>query len=267
MQELLDAAWSYIDLGLPVIALTGKSPNGTVHHHGLNEPFTRDTDRMVVWTAFNHVRTTGVGIVIPFPYLVVDIDGEEGARAWMDDYSDIPDRWVAKTGRGLHLWYSHSEPTGNGKLADKLDLKGQGGYVAAPPSLHESGVRYQWLAEPSLDYPPMEAPDALTQWIAFREADRARAQVAKARRPRQQHRMLEDGKLWATLSFDGLIEGMGKSGDGNRNNYLHWAAATMAEESATEDDLQSLFDAAIAAGLTQRETRLTIRSAMKAAGR
>jgi hypothetical protein len=58
-----------------------------------------------------------------------------------------------------------------------------------------------------------------------------------------------------------------KDNEGNRNNYLHWAAATLAEEFATDEDLERLFDAAIAAGLTPVETKRTIRSAMKAAGR
>jgi hypothetical protein len=266
MNELTRAAFDYLHLGLPVIALTGKQPNGAVHPHGLSEPFPPHT-QVGVANAMEHPRTTGVGIVIPYPYLVVDIDGEEGARLWMRDYGDIPDRWVAQTGRGLHMWYSTMEPTGNGRLGDRLDLKGQGGYVAAPPSAHPDGGHYFWLAEPSLQYPPMEAPDALIRWITLRNADRARAQLSKERSPRVRHNMLEGGMLWATYSWDGLIENMTKAEAGNRNNYLHWAAATLAEEGATEEELQSLFDAAINAGLAHRETRMTIRSAMKAAGR
>lgn len=264
---VLDAAWRYIDMGLPVIALTGKAPNGIVHRHGLTEPLTSESDQMHVWNAFNHVKTTGVGIVIPFPYLVVDIDGEAGAQAWMRDFGDIPDRWVAKTGRGLHMWYSCMEPTGNGRLADALDLKGQGGYVAAPPSRHPDGHLYKWLAEPEMDFPPVEAPPALERWITLRNADRARAEIAKSLAPRERHEALENGMLYATWGWDSLIKGMAEAGEGNRNNYLHWAAATMAEEFATEDEFQYLFDAAVAAGLTRLETRRTIQSAMKAAGR
>jgi len=266
MHELTRSAMEYLDHGLPVIALAGKTPNGLVHRHGLSEPFPPGT-WVGVANAMEHPRTTGIGIVIPFPYLVVDIDGEEGARAWMADYGDIPDRWVARTGRGLHMWYACTEPTGNGKLADKLDLKGQGGYVAAPPSLHESGRKYAWIAEPDYTFGPMEAPESLERWITLRNSDRARVMARKDFSRTVRHSMLEDGMLWATLDFGGLLVGMGEAGAGNRNNYLHWAAATMSEEGATEDELQSLFDAAISAGLTHHETRATIRSAMKAAGR
>lgn len=265
MIGLADAAREYVALGLPVIALTGKRPNGRFHPHGLNEPFTTPSADLL--NAVTHASTTGVGIVVPFPYIVVDIDGEEGAQAWMSAYGDIPDRWVAKTARGLHMWYACTEPCGNGKLADKLDLKGQGGYVVAPPSEHPDGPVYEWLAEPSMDYPPMEAPDALLRWIELRNADRVRSQLQRDMLPRVRHKALEGGMLYSTLGWDGLLKGMAEAGEGNRNNYLHWAAAAMAEEGAVEDDLQYLFDTAVSAGLTQREARLTIRSAMKAAGR
>lgn len=265
MIGLADAAREYVALALPVIALNGKRPNGRFHPHGLNEPFTTPSAELL--NAVTHSSTTGVGIVIPYPYVVVDIDGEEGAQAWMRDFGDIPDRWVAKTGRGLHMWYASIEPCGNGKLAEKLDLKGQGGYVVAPPSLHPDGHHYEWIAEPAFGYPPMEVPEPLQRWIALRNADRARAQLQKDMLPRVRHSALEDGMLYSTLGWDGLIKGMAEAGEGNRNNYLHWAAASMATEGAVDEDLQSLYDAAVGAGLTQREARLTIRSAMKAAGR
>jgi len=254
-------------MNLPVIALAGKQPNGLVHPHGLLDAYTSDTD--ADWRrAFLHPRTTGVGIVIPFPYLVVDIDGEQGAIEWLDIFGDIPDRWVAKTARGLHMWYACWEPTGNGVLAPGLDLKGQGGYVAAPPSRHPSGHVYSWLVEPVLGEPPLEAPPALAEWIATRNFDRDRRMSAKSLIPRVTRRdPLQDGMLYATHNWDPLIEGMTKAPDGNRNNYLHWAAATMAEESATEDDLQYLFDTAVSAGLTRIEVRNTLRSAIRRAGR
>jgi hypothetical protein len=254
-------------MGLPVIALNGKTPNTHMHRNGLKDALGMDSNGEVFERSFRHPWTTGIGIVIPFPYLVVDIDGEAGARNWIDNYGDIPDRWVAKTGRGLHLWYACMEPTGSGRLAEQLDLKGQGGYVAAPPSQHPDGHRYTWLAEPSLDYPPMEAPPALVRWITLRNADQARARLAKEMLPRVHHAALEDGILYPTLGWEALVAKMAEAGSGNRNNYLHWAAATMAEEHATDEDLQALYDAAIAAGLTRRETLLTIRSAMKAAAR
>ena len=263
MDELTRAALNYIDYGLSVIALTGKQPNVTLHRHGLSEPLSPHSG---VSEAMTHPRTTGVAIVIPYPYIVVDVDGEVGAQNWLalaGESDFMPDRWVARTGRGLHLWYATETPCGNGRLAEQLDLKGQGGYVAAPPSRHPDGHTYAWLAAPTADLPPMEAPPALQRWIDLRESDRARAILSKQMTPWVRHAPLEDGILYATYGWDGLVTGMAAAGAGNRNNYLHWAAAVMSEEHATDDDFQALYDAAVAAGLHRSEVIATIRSARR----
>src|SRR5829696_5442263 len=52
--------------------------------------------------------------------------------------------------RGLHLYFRHPGgelPTRIG-LGNGLDLKGDGGYVVAPPSKHPSGANYEWIISP-----------------------------------------------------------------------------------------------------------------------
>lgn len=274
MPELLDAADHYIDLGLAVIALTGKTPNVKVHRHGLKDALSKEyaglKDRLA---AFTHPATTGIGILTSYPYFVVDIDGEEGAENWRalvaeDDF--IPERWVAKTGRGLHMWFAHEEQTGSMSLGRLLDLKGHGGYVAAPPSQHfdadgKPDYVYSWLLDPS-DGPPMSAPEALVRRIRAHNRDAQRSLVGKSHAKRIRHRPLEGGKLWADWGFEPLITGMAEAGDGNRNNYLHWAASAMAEEGAHDEEFDALREAALGNGLTSLEVRRTIRSARARSG-
>jgi hypothetical protein len=47
-------------------------------------------------------------------------------------------------GAGRHLYFAHPKVLlrNKGGLAPGIDLRGDGGYVVAPPSLHASGVRY-----------------------------------------------------------------------------------------------------------------------------
>jgi len=59
---------------------------------------------------------------------------------------------ISRTGGGgFHYYYQH--PGGVIKnsvkaLADKVDIRGDGGFVVAPPSLHKSGNNYRWEVGP-----------------------------------------------------------------------------------------------------------------------
>lgn len=58
--------------------------------------------------------------------------------------------WLSRTGRGIHQWFQHPGVTiGNrAGVRPHLDVRGDGGYVVAPPSLHASGRRYEWITPP-----------------------------------------------------------------------------------------------------------------------
>lgn len=272
MRTLTAAAAEYLNLGLPVIALTGKTPNVSIHRTGLTNPIVgkveTDDDEELLARVFLHPDTTGVGIVIPFPYVVVDIDGEAGAVQFRDEYK--PDAahdltWAAKTGRGMHLWYACSTPTGSIKLGPNLDLKGQKSYVAAPPSRHPDGHVYEWLSAPDEGY-VLSAPPALERRIEDHAYDIRMAQEKKDTFRRSWGPKYEPGdtKFYAQASHDALIDGMKTAADGNRNNYLHWAAATLAEEGGSEHEFELLAEAALAVGLHPIEVKRTVRSARRA---
>lgn len=269
---LVAAAGDYLTRGLAVIALTGKTPNVAIHKHGLHQALSGAPDTQEDWDllvkVFEHPDTTGIGILTSFPYIVVDIDGDEGAQQWVELVGEPlaydTARWVAKTGRGLHLWYGTTQPTGTIKLGPKLDLKGDGGYVAAPPSLHPDGHRYEWLLPPGAEA-PFEAPEPLARRIEDHVADlRGRLRAKEVRMNRWGPRYTEDSKtFYAQPNHDALIEAVLKAEEGNRNNMLHWAAATLSEEGGTEEEFEALEAAAIKIGLEPVETRRTLRSARR----
>jgi hypothetical protein len=268
--ELIDAAHEYLNMGLHVIALTGKLPNGRIHPHWKDDCFTTTDeahwDRL--YDGFAHPDTTGIGILTGPAYYVVDIDGEEGAVAWKalvgDDY--MPDRWTAKTGRGLHLWFAHHESWGTVKLGEKLDFKGAGGYVAAPPSLHPDGHTYTWLLPPTLEMPPLELPPALEAVLYRRRVELEALKVTKQGLRHMAPSSFHDGRLYPIGTFGGVIERVLNEPEGNRNAVLYWAARTISEEGGDDEDLEALLDAAIRSGLARYEARRTIQSALDALG-
>jgi hypothetical protein len=56
------------------------------------------------------------------------------------------------TGKGRHLLFQHPgervcNAVAKGKIRG-LDIRGDGGYIMLPPSMHVNGKRYQWLSKP-----------------------------------------------------------------------------------------------------------------------
>lgn len=87
--------------------------------------------------------------------IVIDIDGPEGEQAYISLFGPMPVTVEARTGRGRHLYFSLPEGVrvGNtaGKLGPKIDTRGDGGYVVAPPSIHPNGHVYAWAVGRSPD--------------------------------------------------------------------------------------------------------------------
>lgn len=79
--------------------------------------------------------------------------GAESLAEWEELNGELPKTLSVKTGKplGQHLWYSNPEGldincTSNSTLA--IDIRGYGGYVIAPPSVHPNGTEYSFLEDP-----------------------------------------------------------------------------------------------------------------------
>ena len=77
-------------------------------------------------------------------FFVVDIDG-----AYPEGWPPLPDTTVVKTRRGFHHYYHYPEgqdvPSANKLLKQAVDIKSDGGYIVAPPSIHSEGGRYEFI--------------------------------------------------------------------------------------------------------------------------
>lgn len=103
--------------------------------------------------------------------VVIDVDEAKGANlndlliGGLDE--SVFATATVRTGGGLHLYYW--QPQGieirnsASKLGKFIDVRGEGGYVIAPPSVHISGSRYEWLnADEAISLEMLEMPQ---QWI------------------------------------------------------------------------------------------------------
>jgi Bifunctional DNA primase/polymerase, N-terminal/Primase C terminal 1 (PriCT-1) len=98
-------------------------------------------------------------------------------------------------GGGRHFYFAHPggfTPNRAG-LTQGIDLRGDGGYVVAPPSLHPSGKHYAWAGGRS---PDAMAPAVLPRWLLFAGPGAGFGPRAK--------RALAD---WRRLVHEGVPEG------------------------------------------------------------
>ena len=51
---------------------------------------------------------------------------------------------IVKTGRGYHIWLRPMQSTKTQHITGG-DIKGEGGYVVAPPSVHATGAIYSFM--------------------------------------------------------------------------------------------------------------------------
>jgi hypothetical protein len=104
--------------------------------------------------------------------LDVDPDGFATLQRLQEEHGLLPETVEAITGRGgSHLLFAHpGEPmeikNSVKELGPGLDVRGDGGYVIAAPSLHVSGQHYAWKDGHSpKELEPAQAPDWLIPLI------------------------------------------------------------------------------------------------------
>lgn len=92
-------------------------------------------------TWFDKPNPPNIGIVTGKISGITVVDVEKGGK-----WEHYPVTQTAKTGGGgYHLYYKYAEGMGNkARIFELTDIRGDGGYVVAPPSTHASGNKYEW---------------------------------------------------------------------------------------------------------------------------
>jgi len=146
---LLEAALSYARRGWPVFpcAPRAKTP---LTPHGLKDA-TTDPDIIRAW--FARWPQANIAIVTgdESGFFVLDVDpragGDETLRDLEQQFGPLPETVESLTGGGgRHILFRCPLGLRCAKLGEGLDLKANGGYIIAPPSIHPSGRAYGWDA-------------------------------------------------------------------------------------------------------------------------
>jgi hypothetical protein len=144
---------------------------------------------------------------------VLDADprhgGTESLSALERDHGALPRTVEALTGGGgRHLYFALGGTPIRNRLgfAPGLDLKGEGGLVVVPPSLHPSGRRYAWRVRRA---PHQAALALLPDWLV---------ELARADAPRRGHPL----PYWRELVAAGVEEGARNSTIASLTGHLLW---------------------------------------------
>ena len=237
-----------------------------------------DKKPAVKWTDYQKARATSeevscwdagqynVGVVCGrlSGLLVFDVDSDD-AQALYDSLSP-PLTPTVRTGKGRHYYYRYpADEIGNrvrvGDVA--LDVRGEGGYVVGPGSLHPSGEFYRWDVAPA-DVEFAEIPESLLALLRKKPASKSSAPA----RDIILHAVQTDNRFasWIDERLRDCVASIRHADEGKRNDTLNRAAYFIATLVAAagltwEPFANELRAAAMSVGLAVGEAESTILSA------
>ena len=143
----LAAALDYAAQGFAVFPCWPRSKTPAVKR-GFKDATTNPATIRRWWLAdatYNIAVATGIVSGV----LILDVDGAIGATTLHDleaAHGSLPVTSCSITSAGCHLWFRISDNVQStaGRVGRGLDIRADGGYVIAPPSIHPDGVIYRW---------------------------------------------------------------------------------------------------------------------------
>lgn len=160
MTTVLEFALDYCDRGFSVIPLRGEGDEANRKRPCIEswlefQAEAADQTQIRLW--WKQFPTANVGIVTGrvSNLVVLDMDGPNAAALLRAKGIPVPPTAAVQTGKGYHAFFSYG---GDEKLPNRtklvsdgrdsaVDVRADGGYVVAPPSVHGSGKVYRWVRD------------------------------------------------------------------------------------------------------------------------
>jgi hypothetical protein len=144
---LLEAALDYAARGWSVFPCGIRSKEPAISRGFYSATTNPETIRRRWRLDYNIGVATGMMSKI----FVFDVDGVQGAESLRDlesAHGPLRATLTSTTGNGQHLWFRCDSPIPSsvGRIGRSLDVRAEGGYVLAPPSIHPDGPVYRWTS-------------------------------------------------------------------------------------------------------------------------
>ena len=171
--QFLDAAIEYAGKGMAVFPLKPRDKK-PLTNHGVKDA-TTDFDVIKRWWQRNPNANIGIACgQISGGLLVIDLDerangvsGFDSLHEWETENGELPETVRTITGKGgSHILYRVPHKESNRvDLLDGVDVRSDGGYIVAPPSIHPNGNTYEWEYDPE-EYPIADANETVLKLLS-----------------------------------------------------------------------------------------------------
>ena len=150
-------ALHYADMGLAVFPLMPRDKRPATE----NGCKAATTNKQQITEWWDRYPDCNIGIAtgsVSGGLVVIDLDedeekdkhGYEVLKEWQREHGELPETWRSITGRGGYHWLYKDNATNKTRagLYDGIDIRAEGGYIVAPPSVHPNGRIYEWEQGP-----------------------------------------------------------------------------------------------------------------------
>lgn len=198
----------YVDRGISVFPVKPMTKNPAVKwsEYQNRKPSRKELDE---WKKSNY----SIGVVCGNSsgnLVVIDFDREEVFKLFFPNVVEERRTWVVKTPRpGIHVYFRTDKPIRSRRYSEvNIDVKSEGGYVLAPPSIHPNGEKYVFLVPPEeADIPTIKSDDFF-EMIEKRLAELGLAKNYTEEIPEEPVIQDDEEPLWVKRMLEGVNEGM-----------------------------------------------------------
>lgn len=227
-----------------------------------------NADQIETW--FNNTPNN-IGIVcgeMSERLVVIDFDDKDVFAEWSSKNIGYIITPTVQTAKGYHLYYKfNGELPGNSKIyyngSLAGDCKSTGGYVVAPPSIHESGVKYRWERRPSNTY--FIVINSIDELGLTTNQEPKQGEGVNVHEPKEIK--VKNKQAYIQAAYNKIFAELKQAKNGDRNNQLSRAtyqAARLTDEQDSKQVIQQLYAIAGSIGLLEGDelakTERTIKS-------
>lgn len=264
---LLEVALAYAARGWRVLPLKPRDKI-PITAHGRDDA-TTDQPTIRRWWERTPNANIGIATGAVSGIVAIDIDADRGGLETFArleaGHRELTNTLTALTGGGgRHLLFAHpGRPVGNRtNIAPGIDVRGDGGYIVAPPSIHPSGKRYAWVDE-NLPIAPMPG------WILSLIGRGGKTTSPPPSAAPKTTVTKTPSPAYVEAALRGELAKLEHAVEGERNNQLNKSAFAfgrfvgtgLLDRGRVEAELTRV---ALAIGLTEREVQASIRSGIEA---